>query len=85
VKYGETMFDKKEKQLIRLVEVLALSALLQASTEQIIKNREAVKRLKEIAFPLENIQLEEIGYCGCAFCITNKREGKKYNMHMVEK
>ena len=43
------MFDKKEKQLIRLVEVLALSALLQA------KKYEAAcaKRLKEIAFPLE--------------------------------
>ena len=83
--YGETLNFSLDKQMERVVEVLALSALLQASTEQIIKNREAVKRLKEIAFPLENIQLEEIGYCGCAFCITNKREGKKYNMHMVEK
>jgi hypothetical protein len=42
------MFDKKEKQLIRLVEVLALSALLQASPSKKVE-----KRLKEIAFPLE--------------------------------
>ena len=45
---GETMFDKKEKQLIRLVEVLALSALLQATPSKKVE-----KRLKEIAFPLE--------------------------------
>jgi len=50
VKYGETMNFSLDKQMERVVEVLALSALLQASTEQIIKNREAVKRLKEIAF-----------------------------------
>jgi len=37
----------------RVVEVLALSALLQASTEQKIKNGKTVKRLNEIAFPLE--------------------------------
>ena len=42
------MFDKKEKQLIRLVEVLALSALLQASPSKKIE-----KKLKDIAFPLE--------------------------------
>ena len=42
------MFDKKEKQLIRLVEVLALSALLQAKPSKKVENR-----LKEIAFPLE--------------------------------
>ena len=42
------MFDKKEKQLIRLVEVLALSALLQAKPSKKVE-----KRLKEIAFPLE--------------------------------
>jgi gamma-glutamyl:cysteine ligase YbdK (ATP-grasp superfamily) len=58
VKYGETMNFSLDKQMERVVEVLALSALLQASTEQIIKNREAVKRLKEIAFPLE-IDLDE--------------------------
>lgn len=59
---GETMFDKKEKQLIRLVEVIALSALLQASPEEMddktiakwrIKNKKVGKRLREIAFPLE--------------------------------
>jgi len=49
VKYGETMFDKKEKQLIRLVEVLALSALLQANKSEAA----CTIRLKEIAFPLE--------------------------------
>ena len=53
VKYGETLNFSLDKQMERVVEVLALSALLQASTEQIIKNREAVKRLKDIAFPLE--------------------------------
>jgi len=68
-----------EKQLDRIVETLALSALLQASPSKKVENR-----LREIAFPLD-IELEEIGYCGCAFCITNKREGKKYDMHVVEK
>ena len=51
-----------EKQLDRIVETLALSALLQASPEEIndetiakwrIKNKKVEKRLNEIAFPLE--------------------------------
>jgi hypothetical protein len=29
-------------------------------------------------------ELEEIGYCGCDFCIANKKEGKKYDMHVTE-
>ncbi len=56
-----------EKQLDRIVETLALSALLQASPEEMddktiakwrIKNKECVQRLKEIAFPLE-IEFED--------------------------
>ena len=55
-----------EKQLDRIVETLALSALLQASPEEMddktiakwrIKNKKVENRLKEIAFPLE-IDLE---------------------------
>ena len=42
------MFDKKEKQLIRLVEVLALSALMASKPSKKVE-----KRLREIAFPLE--------------------------------
>ena len=42
------MFDKKEKQLIRLVEVIALSALMASNPSKQIE-----KRLREIAFPLE--------------------------------
>ena len=41
-----------EKQLDRIVETLALSALMQASPSKKVE-----KRLKEIAFPLE-IKLE---------------------------
>ena len=42
-----------EKQIERLVEVLGLSALLQASPKQKIGNNKEVRRLREIAFPLE--------------------------------
>ena len=54
------MFDKKEKQLIRLVEVLAQSALMQAkagTVTQMAEIKKVKRRLKEIAFPLE-IDLE---------------------------
>jgi hypothetical protein len=67
-----------DKQMERVVEVLALSALMANNPSKKIE-----KRLNEIAFPLE-IELEEIGYCGCDFCITNKREGKKYDMHVKD-
>jgi len=46
------MFDKKEKKIIRLVEVSALSALMQASKLPDTRMK-AENRLKEIAFPLE--------------------------------
>jgi hypothetical protein len=74
---GETMFGI-EKQLDRIVETLALSALMANNP-----NKKVEKRLREIAFPLE-IELEEIGYCGCDFCIANKKEGRKYDMHVTE-
>ena len=67
-----------EKQLDRIVETLALSALMANNP-----NKKVEKRLREIAFPLE-IELEEIGYCGCDFCIANKKEGRKYDMHVTE-
>ena len=67
-----------EKQLDRIVETLALSALMANNP-----NKKVEKRLNEIAFPLE-IELEEIGYCGCDFCIANKKEGRKYDMHVTE-
>ena len=44
----ETMFDKKEKQLIKLVHVLALSALHQANP-----THKTETELKKYAFPLE--------------------------------
>ena len=80
MKYGETMNFSLDKQMERVVEVLALSALVANDSMR----NESLQKLREIAFPLE-IELEEIGYCGCDFCITNKREGKKYDMHVVEK
>jgi hypothetical protein len=46
-----------EKQLDRIVETLALSALLQANP-----NKKVEKKLKDIAFPLE-IELEEHHVC----------------------
>jgi len=48
VKYGETLNFGLDKQMERVVEVLALSALLQANP-----NKKIEKRLREIAFPLE--------------------------------
>ena len=39
------MFDKKEKQLIRLVEVLALSALMQAKAGTVTQMAE-IKKVK---------------------------------------
>jgi len=48
VKYGETLNFSLDKQMERVVEVLALSALLQANP-----NKKVEKRLREIAFPLE--------------------------------
>ena len=53
VKYGETMNFGLDKQMERIVEVLALSALLQASPKQKIGNNKEVRRLRVIAFPLE--------------------------------
>ena len=54
------MFDKKEKQLIRLVEVTALIGLMysfppvhEASIQALEEKNKCRKRLREIAFPLE--------------------------------
>ena len=47
MKYGETMNFGLDKQIERLVEVLALSALLQANP-----NKKVEKKLREFAFPL---------------------------------
>ena len=44
----ETMFDKKEKQMIKLVHVIALSALHQANP-----THKTETELKKYAFPLE--------------------------------
>jgi len=46
--YGETMNFGTAKHLDRIVETLALSALMRASPSKKVE-----KRLKEIAFPLE--------------------------------
>ena len=48
MKYGETMNFGLEKQIERVVEVLALSALMASNP-----NKKVEKKLKEIAFPLE--------------------------------
>ncbi len=76
------MFDKKEKQLIRLVEVLALSALLQAKPSKKVE-----KRLKEIAFPLE-IDLQgdfedPCEKCGHTRCPDNTLTALTKNEHGV--
>ena len=46
-----------EKQLDRIVETLALSALLQANpisgTNKMAMEKKLIKRLREIAFPME--------------------------------
>ena len=44
----ENMFDKKEKQMIKLVHVIALSALHQANP-----THKTETELKKYAFPLE--------------------------------
>tara|TARA_R110002073_G_scaffold253276_3_gene416044 strand:- start:1503 stop:1676 length:174 start_codon:yes stop_codon:yes gene_type:complete len=31
-----------------------------------------------------NNKQKEIGYCGCSFCKHNKKNGKKYDMHVKE-
>ena len=64
-----------EKQLDRIVETLALSALMQATQSKKVENR-----LKELAFPLEI----ELGYCGCSFCESNKKHGRIYDLHVKE-
>ena len=48
MKYGETLNFGLEKQIERVVEVLALSALMASNP-----NKKVEKKLKEIAFPLE--------------------------------
>ena len=68
-----------EKQLDRIVETLALSALLANDPNGPYKNK-IKTRLNEIAFPLDI----ELGYCGCSFCEHNKRHGKKYDLHVKE-
>jgi hypothetical protein len=51
-KFGETMNFSQSKQLDRIVETLALSALMASNPSKKVE-----KRLREIAFPLE-INLE---------------------------
>ena len=48
MKYGETLNFSLDKQMERVVEVLALSALMANHP-----TKEIQKRLREIAFPLE--------------------------------
>jgi len=56
VKYGETMNFSLDKQMERVVEVLALSALMANNpTEKVIVDGRWIsvkKRLEEFAFPL---------------------------------
>jgi len=47
VKYGETLNFGLDKQIERLVEVLAASALLQANS----RDMEALQKLRDHAFP----------------------------------
>ena len=62
LRFGETMNFGLEKQLDRIVETLALSALLQANpiagTNKLDMEKKLIKRLRQIAFPLE--EMEEI-------------------------
>ena len=53
MKYGETMNFGLDKQIERLVEVLAASALLQVNN----RDTEAFRKLREHAFP-EKIDVE---------------------------
>ena len=48
MKYGETLNFGLDKQMERVVEVLALSALMRANP-----NKKVEKKLREIAFPVE--------------------------------
>ena len=54
MKYGETMNFGLDKQMERVVEVLALSALLQATPNKKVENK-----LKQFAFPL-SIKLQNV-------------------------
>ena len=53
MKYGETLNFSLDKQMERVVEVLALSALVANDSMR----NESLQKLREIAFPLE-IDLE---------------------------
>ena len=54
MKYGETVNFGLDKQIERLVEVIAASALLQANS----RDMEALQKLREHAFP-EKIDVEK--------------------------
>ena len=57
MKYGETLNFGLDKQIERLVEVLALSALLQANPNKKVENK-----LKQFAFPLSiDLQNAKVG------------------------
>jgi len=73
VKYGETMNFGLDKQIERLVEVLALSALLQANP-----NKKVEKKLKQFAFPLEEINLEKEvkGICSVVHCMNTHKNSE---------
>lgn len=77
-------FEQSE-QTRRLVVVTALEALskIYMNKDLLPKIAECEKELRKYAFP-EDIKLEEIGYCGCDFCVTNKNLGRKYDMHVKE-
>ena len=69
MKYGETMNFSLDKQMERVIEVLALSALLQATPKQKIGNSKEVRRLRQFAYPHEiqykqyNHHFQETVYC----------------------
>jgi len=73
VKCGETLNFSLDKQMERVVEVLALSALV---ANNHMRN-ESLKKLREIAFPL-TIELEkEIkGICSVVHCMNTHKNSE---------
>jgi len=71
VKYGETMNFGLDKQMERIVEVLALSALLRLETENIHASDILINKYKnqldKFAFPLDINLDEEDPTCGILF------------------
>jgi len=71
VKYGETLNFGLDKQIERLVEVLAASALLANNS----RDMEALEKLRHHAFPLEiNLEKKVKGICAVVHCMNTHKD-----------